>query len=51
MTLVPEAVRREVFPDIANQELLRSLQTMKAGIAIASPDDWTICFENAQFFK
>lgn len=44
-----ESGERSTIPD--RNILLQAFQTMKSGIAIVEPEDWTVCFENANFFK
>lgn len=44
-----EAEKTPVVPDV---ETLREVaQTLGIGLAIVDPDDWTVIFENANFFK
>ena len=31
--------------------LKHCLQTLKTGVAVVDPDDWSIIFENAKFFQ
>lgn len=44
-----ESDDRSTLPD--REALLQAFQTMKSGIAVVEPEDWTVCFENANFFK
>ena len=45
----PDDDNKPVGPD--NETLRRAAQTLSIGVAIGEPEEWTVLFENANFFK
>lgn len=51
MSPVSEVEPQTAAAEIDSDDLRRSPQTLKAGVAVVDPLNWTIRFENEQLFK